>query len=70
MDIAVNVSPTLAIPEMFANSTSTTNVSGNTAFITPELALLVAVAPVTLKKFVGMPSNVNPGFGINIIVAV
>jgi len=36
----------------------------------PELILLVAVAPATVKKFAATPVNVYPVFGVIVIVAV
>jgi len=46
-------------------------VAGNTAVITPELAVLVSVdAPATVKKSAATPASVNPVLGVSVIVAV
>jgi hypothetical protein len=46
-------------------------VAGNVAVIVPLLkALLVAVAPATLKKFIPTPIKVYPAFGVSVMVAV
>ena len=45
-------------------------VAGKSAETTPELIGLVAVAPLTVKKFTATPVSVKPEAGVRVIVAV
>ena len=45
-------------------------VTGKSAVTTPELNALVAVAPLTVKKFTVTPVRVKPEAGVRVIVAV